>query len=290
MTTRRFLQGLFVTVALCLNATVGWAQTTSVYVTGGGTSLRNSGSFLEAYIPFNWSYTSGVAGNVGVEVPLKKSKIFGLEGSYGFSQNQLRLTETDVSPNVVTSYGFRDSRFSGDLVVHSPSTYRGIRPYFAVGGEYDSYSPTNSATTLAKTSGFAKQYPAVVGTEGAGGVNFGGGLDLIGTRKLGIRLDVRDHITSTPTLGLPFGSTLASKAYFPVSGHAHDIEYSIGIVYHFGRNRASTPSSRAPSSQAPSSQAASSQAPPSQAPSSEAPPSQAPPSRRRATDSFPTPF
>jgi hypothetical protein len=246
MTTRRFLEGLFVTVALCLSATVGWAQTTSVYVTGGGTSLRNSGSFLEAYIPFNWSYKSGVAGNVGVEVPLKKSKIFGLEGSYGFSQNQLRLTETDVSPNAVTSYGFRDSRFSGDLVVHSPSTYRGIRPYFAVGGEYDSYSPTNSATTSAKTSGFAKQYPAVVGTEGAGGVNFGGGLDLIGTRKLGIRLDVRDHITSTPNLGLPFGSSLTSKAYFPVSGSAHDIEYSIGIVYHFGREKPSPPETNSP--------------------------------------------
>jgi len=234
MTMKRFLQGLIVTVALCLSATAGRAQTSLVYVTGGGTSIRDSRSFYEAFFPYSTMYANGGAANLGLEVPLKKSKVFGLEVSYGFSQNNLRLSELYTNPVTVKSYGLRDSRFSGDLVVHSPSTYRSARPYFVLGVEYDHYSPTSSAQTLATTTGFGSAAVAKLASEGDGGVNFGGGIDYKLSAKVGLRLDVRDHITSSPTLGLPYGSTPSSLAYFPVSGNSHNISYTIGIVYHFG--------------------------------------------------------
>lgn len=254
MTVKRFLQGLIVSVALCLIATVGKAQNSLVFVTGGGNKIGDYRSFEEAFIPYQTTYAAGGGGTVGFELPLKRSNIFGIEGSYGLSQNNLELTNYNTPTLPLTkSYGLRDNRFSVDLVVHSPSTFRGIRPYFVAGAEYDLFAPTSAAVTLANTTGFAYAPVAKLSSQGAGGVNFGGGLDYKLTEKWGVRIDVRDHITSSPMLGLPYGITPSSAAYFPISGDAHSIQYTIGIVYHFGWGKSSsaaakpTPSSRKPS-------------------------------------------
>ena len=253
MTVKRFLQGLIVSVALCLIATVGKAQNSLLYVTGGGSDIRGTNAFEEAFIPYQSTFAKGGGGNLGIELPLKKSNIFGVEFSYGFSQNNFELTNENTNPVTETSYGLRDSRFSGDIVVHSPSTFRNIRPYFVVGAEYDRFSPTSAAVALANRIGFAYAPVAKLSSLGDGGVNFGGGLDYNLTEKWGVRIDVRDHITSSPTLGLPYGITPSSNAYFPISGDAHSIQYTIGIVYHFGWGRSSsgaakpTSSSRQPS-------------------------------------------
>jgi opacity protein-like surface antigen len=241
-------------VALCLIATVGKAQNSLVFVTGGGNKLGDARSFDEAFIPYQSTFAAGGGGNVGLELPLKKSNIFGVEVSYGFSQNNLELTyENSPTLPVTKSYGLRDNRFGGDLVVHSPSTFRGIRPYAVVGAEYDRFSPTSAAVALANSTGFAYAPVAKLSSQGAGGVNIGGGLDYKLTEKWGVRIDVRYHITSSPTLGLPYGITPSSNAYFPISGDAHTIQYTIGIVYHFGWGKSSsaaakpTSSSRQPS-------------------------------------------
>jgi len=239
--TQRFVKGFIITVALCLGATVGRAQTSLIYVTGGGTAVRDYRAFDLNYIPFTSQFANGAAANLGFELPLKKSKIFGLELSYGFSQNNFELTDQNTNPTTEVSYGLRDNRFSGDIVLHSPATFRNIRPYFVAGPEYDRYSPTSAAVSLAARVGFGASAPvAKLVSEGDVGVNIGGGLDYKVTEKWGVRLDVRDHITSSPTLGLPFGPTSTSPAYFPVSGNAHNIVYSIGIVYHFGGGKSSS--------------------------------------------------
>lgn len=247
MTTKKLVRGLIVTVAFCLSTTAGRAQDKLIFVTVGGTSLKDNRSFLEDFIPYNTGYANGGAGTVGIELPLKRSKVFGLDVSYSYSQNNLELTETDTSPYTVTSYGVRDNRLSGDIVLHSPSTFRGARPYAVAGVEFDRYSPSSSATSLATTIGFAKQYPAAtLSSENDGGVNFGGGIDYKLTSKVDLRIDIRDHVTPSPTLGLPYGSTPTSKAYYPISGKASNIEYTIGIVFHFGREKPSTAETKSP--------------------------------------------
>ncbi|MGO9305969.1 MAG: hypothetical protein ACLP3R_20120, partial [Candidatus Korobacteraceae bacterium] len=127
MTVKRFLQGLIVSVVLCLIATVGKAQNSLIFVTGGGNKITDYRTFEEAFIPYQTTFAAGGGGAVGFELPLKRSNIFGIEGSYGFSQNNLELTNYNT-PNLplTKSYGLRDNRFSVDLAVHSPSTFRGI--------------------------------------------------------------------------------------------------------------------------------------------------------------------
>jgi hypothetical protein len=241
MTTKKLVRGLILTVALCLSAIAGRAQDKRLFLMAGGSSLDDSRSFTELYIPYSTEYATGGIGTVGVELPLKKSKVFGLEGSYGFGQNNLRLSDLNVSPVTITSYGMRINRVSADLVARPQMTYRSARPYIVVGVEYDRFSPTSRASTLATTEGFAAEPTAKLGSQSSGGVNFGGGLDFRGASRLGLRIDVRDHIIGSNRFGLPSSEpSTTGLPWFPATGHAHDIVYSIGIVYRFGREKPST--------------------------------------------------
>ena len=235
MTTKKLVQGLIVAVALCLSATAGRAQNNTLFLMGGGSSFHDKRSFTEVSIPYGTDYATGGKGIMGVEVPLKKSKMFGLEGSYGFGQNNLKLSNYSTSPVTIKAFGLRTNRLSGDLVAHSKSSYRGAHPYLVVGVEYDRFSPTSAASSLATTQGFAYAAVAKLAPQNALGVNFGGGIDCKVTSKVSVRIDVRDHITTSPNFGLPYSATTTSAAFFPVSGDAHNIEYSIGITYEFGK-------------------------------------------------------
>jgi opacity protein-like surface antigen len=295
MTAKKVVQGLIITMALCLSATTGRAQDYKVFVMGGGSSLRDPKSFTEYYVDYASKYAGGGKVTVGVEAPLLKSKIFGIEGSAGFGQNNLELSYFNYNPVQVKGYGVRNNRFSGDLVAHYPGVWKGIRPYAVAGVEYDLFSPTSGAQSLAKSQGFAGGSSATLTSQGKPGFNVGGGFDMKVASKVDLRIDVRDHWTGSPTYGLPNSSTTAYLAYFPISGSAQNIEYSIGIVYHFGRKQESTPSPQTPSTQAPSTEAPSTQAPSTQAPSTQAPSTQAPStpppsSRHPSPDSWPDPW
>jgi hypothetical protein len=262
MTTKKSVRGLIVTVALCLSATAGRAQDKEFFLMGGGASLSDKRSFSEAYIPFGSAFSTGGKGIAGIEMPLKKSKTFGIEGSYGFGQNNLKLTNYNTTPAAVTAYGLRTNRLSGDLVAHAPSSYHGVRPYAVFGLEYNLFSPTSAAKALGTSEGFAFEKTAKLGSQGAVGVNFGGGFEWRGSSRLGLRIDVRDHITTSPTFGLPTTEpSTTGLAWFPTTGNARNIEYSLGIVYHFGRKEAPTPAPQAPPSPRPSSRRPSSSEP-----------------------------
>jgi hypothetical protein len=236
MTTKRVVRGLIVAVALCLGATAGRAQNNRLFLLGSGSSFMDNRSFTEGYVPYSTRYATGGGGIVGIEVPLKKSKTFGVELSYGLSQNNLELANDAYTYKPFTAYGLRDNRISLDLVAHVPGTYYGTHPYVVFGLEYNDFSPTSAAQTLATKIGFAFEPTAKLSSQGSGGANFGGGLDHNITERLGLRLDIRAHFTGSPSFGLPTTEpSTAGLAWFPVTGNAHVIVYSIGVVYKFGK-------------------------------------------------------
>jgi opacity protein-like surface antigen len=233
MTTKKVVQGLIVTAALCLSTTSVRAQNYRFFIMGGLSSLTDQRSFTEGFIPFTSRYAGGGKVIAGVEVPL--DKIFGIEASYGFGQNNLEINNLSYTYTLIKSYGVRNNRGSADIVGHVPGVWRGIRAYAVVGVEYDLFSPTSSAQTLAKTEGFARATSATLASEGHSGFNFGGGIDYKVASKVDLRIDVRDHMFGSPTYGLPQAATSATSAYFPISGSAQNIEYSVGLVYRFGK-------------------------------------------------------
>ena len=200
---------------------------------GADSSLSDKRSFTEGYLPYTSGYAGGGKGIAGVEVPL--DKIFGIEGSYGFGHNNLEITNQNTNPWTVKGYGVRNNRFSADIVGHVPGVWRGIRAYGVVGVEYDLFSPTSAAQKLAESQGFAFGKSAKLASQAKPGFNAGGGIDYKVASKVDLRLDVRDHMFGSPTYGLPQAASTASSAFFPISGSAHNIEYSIGLVYRFGK-------------------------------------------------------
>ncbi len=66
------------------------------------------------------------------------------------------------------------------------------------------------------------------------GFNYGGGLEKKLMYRVRLRFDVRDHVTASPTYGLPSSSS-SSGPIFPISRAAHDLEYSAGLVFHLGK-------------------------------------------------------
>ena len=232
MTAKKVVQGLIVTAALCLSTTSVRAQGYRFFIMGGTSSLTDKRTFGEgpnSSIPYGSAYAAGGKVIAGVEVAFYK--IFGIEASYGFGANNLEITNFNYNPATVLAYGVRNNRFSGDIVGHVPGVWRGIRAYGVVGVEYDLFSPTSSAKTLAKTEGFALAPSATLASQGKAGFNAGAGIDYKVASKVDLRLDARYHTFGSPTYGLPQAATSTSAAYFPVGGPAHDIEYSIGLVY-----------------------------------------------------------
>ena len=202
---------------------------------GADSPLTDKRTFTEAYKNYSSAYAGGAKAIAGLEVPFYK--IFGIEGSYGFGQNNLEITNQSTNPYTVKGYSVRNSRFSGDIVGHVPGVWRGIRAYGVAGVEYDLFSPTSAAQRLAQSQGFAFAASAKLASQGKGGFNVGGGLDYKVASKVDLRLDARYHTFGSPTYGLPSTFSTPSAAYFPISGSAHDIEYSIGLVYRFGKSK-----------------------------------------------------
>ena len=233
MTAKKVVQGLIVTAALCLSTTSMRAQGYRIFIMGADSPLTDNRSFTEGHLPFTSGYAGGGKAIAGIEVPFYK--IFGIEGSYGYGQNNLEITNQNTNPWTVRGYGVRNSRFSGDIVGRVPGSWRGIRLYGVLGVEYDLFSPTSAAQSLAASHGFAFAPSAKLASQGKSGFNVGGGIDYKVVSKVDLRLDVRDHMFGSPTYGLPQAATSASSAFFPVGGPAHEIEYSIGLVYRFGK-------------------------------------------------------
>jgi hypothetical protein len=233
MTVKKVVQGLMVTLALCFTATSGRAQGYRIFIMGGVSTIADFRSFTERYNNYNSLYANGGKGIFGVEVPFYK--IFGLEVSYGIGSNNLEVTDLSTNPTTTKAYPVRDNRFSGDIVGHIPGAWRGMHFYGVVGLEYDLFAPTGAAQTMAKTEGFAFAPSATLSSNSTPGFNAGGGIDYKVGSKLYLRLDVRDHMFSSPTYGLPYSATSFSSAYFPISGSGRNLEYSLGLVYRFGK-------------------------------------------------------
>jgi opacity protein-like surface antigen len=222
--TRLKLTQFFSLATFALVATsAARAQGVRVFVMGGGSFLQDERFFTSVGDRFRSNYAPGGKITVGCEFSL--APVFGFEGSYGYGRNNLRVT--DLASSQTLAYGVRTQRLSANLVVHSPIPVLGARPYGTVGLEYDHLGPTSQAKTLAFTQGFADQL-VTLGANNQVGFNYGAGVEWSFFPTLALRLDLRDHVTGTPTYGL-------SSARFPVSGAAHGVELSAGLTFHLGK-------------------------------------------------------
>ena len=223
MNRARLTQLLCLGAALCIGSSTARAQGIRVFAEGSGSFFLNQKFFTAASEPFRSDYASG--GKITFGAEFTPWKIAGLEAAYGYGTNNLRVT--NLNANQTQGYGVKSERLSANLVVHSPVGLLHLKPYATAGLEYDHFGPTGQAKTNAITIGFGNQSVSL-GASNKVGINYGGGIEWSFVPKLALRVDIRDHITGTPTYGLTSGQ-------YSVSGLGHDAELSAGIVIHLGK-------------------------------------------------------
>ncbi|MGO8819537.1 MAG: outer membrane beta-barrel protein [Terriglobia bacterium] len=220
----KLMQGFAIVTALCASASVLRAQGVSVFAMGSVSSLFDKRDYGVNGSGFSSSYKTGGGVTLGAEFSM--NRFVGVEASYSNLRNNLAITNTSTPAEF--GYGVHDQRFSGDLLAHAPKAFVGLRPYLAFGGEYDHFSQPGSPSGI--FDGFSD---VTLGAANKVGVNYGGGVDMKLMPFISLRVDVRDHVMTSPTYGLPSKSSVG--AFYPVGGIAHDLEYSAGIVVHLGK-------------------------------------------------------
>jgi opacity protein-like surface antigen len=205
-----------------------------VFLLGGGSTMVDPTYFNSAGRLFHSRFEIGPKYNIGVAVPY--GKIFTIETAYSAGPNNLVVSNQNIFPHVGVEYPVRQSLGSISGVFHAPFTRFHMRPYGALGVEYDRFTPTAAAVSYAISHGFATTSTAIITHNDKAGMNFGGGLDRKLTKRLTFRIDLRDHITGSPAFGLPPKVTSDSLgAAFPTSDRSNNIEYTVGILFHVGK-------------------------------------------------------
>jgi opacity protein-like surface antigen len=227
MSVKQLLRGIIGLTALCLITTAGYGGDFRLFALAGGSSFFNSHTFTVDSDSWRSNYANGGKIIVGGEMPL--NKVLGLEAAYSFGRNNLRLTGADGT----TGFGVYGGRLNTNFVLHAPRALFHLRPYVTAGIEYSRFSPGSGTDTVVTASGFTGSDAVTLKADNKFGFNYGAGIEWNLLRHLGLRFDVRDHVTGSPRFGLSTDSGVTGA--FPVSGAAQGVEYAAGVVLHFGK-------------------------------------------------------
>jgi opacity protein-like surface antigen len=239
MKIRKPLQGLIALAVLWFSEGAAWPRDLTkdiqldVFALAGGSTLVDAQDWKSAGNLFHSRFEVGPKFTVGVGVPFGKLLI--IETAFTAGPNNFVVTNTNLNPRVERLFPVRYYSGYMDAVVHAPFALKHFRPYAAGGVDYDRYSPSNAAVTSALDYGFGAVSTAIINHNDKFGLNLGAGLDRRLTKRLTFRIDLRDHISGSPAFGLPPAPTLDSAATYPVSGRAHNLVYTVGLLYHLGK-------------------------------------------------------
>jgi hypothetical protein len=75
--------------------------------------------------------------------------------------------------------------------------------------------------------------PTRISSDTKFGANLGGGVEGKLAERVGLRLDLRDHLVGIPRFGVPETPLNPGGAFYPVSGLLNNVELGIGAVFYF---------------------------------------------------------
>lgn len=200
-------------------------------VFGSGSFLQGERAFTLGGDSFRTNFAKG--GKLGFRGTVNLTDHWALEGVYSFGRNNLRITELGAVPRE-RAFGVRLHQFAGNALYYLNKPGDQIR-FFATGGlGLARFNPTDRAKQIAATVEFVEE-PAALQSDNKVDFNFGGGVEAKVFNRFGIRFDLRDHISKIPRFGVPQNPTPGVADFFPVDGTVHNIESSVGIVFHLAR-------------------------------------------------------
>ena len=201
-----------------------------VTVSGGDSMLKADRTFTAGGQTFNTQYADGGRGKARLTLDLTKH--FSVEGIYGFGTSNLNVTNTNGNPQT-TSFGVKGHEIQLNFLHFFTGSGSHLRPFVTTGVGDALFVPTDLAKQQA-----ANQFtnsPAQLASSNNISWTIGGGFEARSRHRIGLRLDVTDHISGVPTFGLPQSSSGQGGAYYPVTGIVHNIQAEAGIVLYLWR-------------------------------------------------------
>lgn len=190
-----------VALLITLLAAISPAQVAEVSVSARRSQISGSelGSFGFAQQPVRLNSGYGLAARLDIH----SGAFLAHELSYGFDRDSLELSGEDLGAVTVHQFFY-------DLMLHLTPRGAVVRPFVVGGLGFSSFFPPS--TDILQTGGTTKF-----------GFNFGGGLKFKLSRLVGLRVDIRDHVSSKPNI----------LNLSDVTGQLHQVEYSAGLSLSF---------------------------------------------------------
>jgi outer membrane protein W len=173
-------------------------------------------------------------GTAGGRIGANVTNNIGLEFMYQYMWNNVRLV-TPVGLGIPTyNFGNRNQYIALNPVFHFTPKGSKIRPYVTVGVGSLNYRPTTQAKAFA-TGPYAgyPYYASSLGSNLQVGINYGGGVKIHVSERVGFRLDARGMFSRNPTFGLPNFPT--GGVYIPNKHWINGLELTAGVTFYLGQ-------------------------------------------------------
>ena len=194
------------------------------------------GSFISGERTFDVNGESFVSqflngGKLHLRGSLDLTSLWTLEGDYSFGRNDQRITQ-DIG-GIIEQRDFKVTvgQVQLNFVRFFTDNESRIRPFFTAGLGMVRFNPTDEAK-LAALSGDFLADPTLLTSSIDFSLAVGGGLETRFNRWLGLRFDLKDHMSPIPRFGLDETSSGPGGIFFPVSGIVHNVEVAAGIVFY----------------------------------------------------------
>lgn len=175
-------------------------------------------------------------GTGGGRVAFNMSRYLGLEFSYNFSGNNVRLVQP-IAPGL-PSYNFaqQSHAVSLDPVFNLRPRGSRIQPYVTAGVGFINFVPTKQATDFAtNATNNAIYHASNLRSDLEVAFNYGGGVKVHISPHFGLRFDVRGLILpKNPTFGLP--NFPNGGEYIVGKNLMSGLDATVGMVFYFGRH------------------------------------------------------
>lgn len=194
----------------------------------GGSLIGGARTFFIGANGFTTQYQNGA--RIAFRANFNIREHWGIEGNYGFESSSLQVTQ-NAPVQSVTSYGVHIHQLEANGLYYFDSRGHRFRPFATAGLGILRYNPTSDAVTAAATN-FLGQ-PTVIYGETHPDFIPGVGVEGLILPHLGVRFDIRDHITGISRFGLSQNAQSPDGPHYPISGAVNNWEVSGGVEYHF---------------------------------------------------------
>ncbi|MCH8320069.1 MAG: outer membrane beta-barrel protein [Acidobacteria bacterium] len=195
------------------------------------------GSFIAGERTFDLNGDSYVSqflngGKFRLRGSLDLSKHWTLEGDYSFGRNDQRITQDTGGVIEQRDFKVNVGQVQLNFVRFFTDNESRIRPFFSAGLGAVRFNPTDEAKSAALSGDFLAD-PTQLTSSIDISFAVGGGLEARLNRWLGLRFDLKDHMSAIPRFGLEESSSGPGGIFFPVNGIVHNVEAAAGIVFYF---------------------------------------------------------